>query len=116
MNCTKTKVTDPRPPRYKVGDRQGALTVIQYLGHSKENPTTGRKRQNNGVHWFYVKCKCGEINCVNQPGLIKGRTTCRECAKESAITKQVRTKERKYGIKTKTETPADVPDFARLRW
>lgn len=103
---------------YKVGDRIGGLTVVEYLGHLLNHPETG-KDYSYKKHWYRMQCNCGAFEVISQPQL-KTRSCCIDCTRELIAEKRRRDNELKRMNrelqKKLDDTPNEVMQALNRRW
>ena len=115
-------------PRYAPGEPKDFFVVVDYLGHSLVNPTTGdclAKRQ----HWYTVRCThdgCSNTETINQSQL-NARKMCLQCADVFKIERISRARLKAEAEKSAKERPVGRPqklpeptipahlDFARMK-
>lgn len=115
-----------KKPAFKIGHEQGTLRVVAYLGHGSTRPDNG-KHLEQSMHWYKVRCSCGNKEVVNQGNLRGGKQTCKECNKrlrsEAKKGKPIDThyawtgrKGHKQRKQNKTEMPSDVLSALKGKW
>ena len=78
--------------KYKIGQRFGKLTIVEYLGYTR-NPAHSPSKP---IHHYKCKCDCGAIRDVRQGYLrvkIHSVKACVKCIDDASKTKRNKLKE-----------------------
>jgi len=109
-NISTNRKFKVKKPTFKVNDKIGNLTVIEYKGRLFiEGATTAE-------HTYLTICTCGEIRTVGQGFLISNRSIykCKSCVKKH--NKENGKRIRQEILKKKSSTTLTLQDVTSLKW